>query len=424
MGMIHEPRPRWQRILRNKGWVATVLVTVVTLVLVSGVVLITTNVGCGAEDQIGVKLARCTVKVQTAANHSPAPAFIPSPSAKGGPFYPPASNPGTFYPPQNNPGTYYPPQNNPGTSYPPNYPPGSSGQPPVIPFASGYPPAAAALSCSLPAYAGPPGSGGFISFPNGTFTADPRSAVALPSPGPQQGPGYGGYYVFGTTYDRAHSRWLPVLSQYVSPDGNHFAYPGTSGIYVVDASNNSQVEIGEGRSWILLRVLNDRVYATGANAPGLWIVPFSGTPTQVTADGFWRVATATYAFGSSTSAVPQGATQPLLRLEISTGKVSDWFSQPGAQANVVGFDANGVPLVQASYAQGWELWLVASANSGEVIANSNENFNINGAMVADSHGVWFPIYVQYTGQGIGLYIPGQGIYMVANIGAQIAGGCA
>jgi len=37
------------------------------------------------------------------------------------------------------------------------------------------------LSCTLPVFAGPPGSGGFITFPSGSFTPDPKSGVTLPS---------------------------------------------------------------------------------------------------------------------------------------------------------------------------------------------------------------------------------------------------
>ena len=416
MGMIREPRPAWMRILRNRGWVATVLLTAITLILVYGALLITTNVGCGPEKHIGVRLGPCAVADKTAASRSPLPLFLPSPTPVN--QQSPVSNPGTYYPPQNNPGTYYPPQNNPGTFYPPAYPPGSSGQTPTVGMATSYPPSAIGLNCSLPVYAGPPGSGGFVSFPNGAFTADPRSAVALPPPGLQR------YGQSGMTYDRVHSRWLPVGVPSVAPDGNHYAYASTSGgIYVVDTSNNSQVELGDGRSWDLLRVLNDRVYATVANAPGLWNVPFSGAPVQVTADGYWQAATAAYAFGWSTSSVPQGSTLPLLRVEISTGKTIEWFTQPGAIANPAGFDANGVPLVQMSYPQGWELFQVASADAGVLIAGSYEDFNITGAMVADSHGTWFPIYMRYYGQGIALYIAGRGIYTVSSIGAQLAGGC-
>ena len=264
-----------------------------------------------------------------------------------------------------------------------------------------------------------------MSFPGGAFTADPRSAVVAPSPGPQQGMGYGGSFGSGLTYDRAHSRWLPVVERLVSPDGNHYAYGSNDGIYLVDTSTGSQVELGEGRSWNLLRVLNDRVYATVPNSAGFWSVPFSGTPVEVTSTGFWQAASSAYAFGSPTSAVPQGATQQLQRLEIATGKTIDWFAVPGATVSVDGFDSSGEVIVTTSYVNGWELWVVTGASTGSLIANNSEGFFIEGPMVVDSHGVWFPIYYQPGATpGLALFVPGNGIYMVSTVGAQVAGGCA
>lgn len=407
-------------LLRTRGWVAAVVVTSLTIVLVAGVILATTSLGCGPANRVGLKLARCTdTSGKAAALYSPTPVFFPTPSAKGG--YPPVATPVTFYPPATNPTTYYPPVNNPTTFYPPNIPPGSSGTSPQDPF---YPlmtgaTSAGSLSCTLPIYAGPPGSGGFISFPGGNFTADPRSAVAAPSPGPQQGYGYG-YGPSGMSYDRSHSRWLPVAPQLVAPDGNHYAYASNDGIYVVDAANGTQVELGQGHPWQLLRVLNDRVYATVPGTPGFWVVPFTGAPSEVTTSGYWQAATANAAYGTATSAVPAGTTQKLLKLNTATGKVSDWFSTPGATVSVLGFDLAGDPVIQAGYVNTWELWL-----SGRVIANSYEQFFVQGAMFADSHGLWFPIYYQGGNvQGIALYVPGSGLYMVSQLGAQVAGVCA
>lgn len=401
-----------------RPWIATIVVTAVTLVLVGGVVAATTKAVCGPSNQFGLKMAQCVATKNTASRTTPEPIISTFPSAKPG-APPPTQNPVSSFPPNQGTTTTYPaPPPADGTM-------STSGRSPQDPFISSYSaPSAPSLNCTLPVFAGPPGSGGFVSFPAGAFTADPRSAVAFPSPGPSYGPGYG-YPNMGQTYDRAHSRWLPVPSQFVSPDGAHYAYATGSGIYVVDAANSSQVEVGEGHSWNILRVLNDHVVGGQLNAPGLWIVPFSGTASELVTTGYWQGATATAAYGTSTSAVPSGTTQTLQRADLATGKVTDWFSQKGASTGVFGFDAQGDPLIMANYTDGWELWLTKSPTSGYVVMNSYQQVSLQGQPVGDSHGIWFSLYLQGfdSGPEIALDVPGVGIYLLARIGAQIAGPC-
>ena len=409
------PRPTWERLLRQNVWVAATLVTVLTIALVGGVIVTTTTLACGPTNKLGIKMSRCISASKTASLNSPPPLVLPSPPPSKGGSQPPVASPATFYPPESTPATFYPPA----------VPPGSSGVPPQDPF---YPAASQnggfGLSCTLPAFAGPPGSGGFFTFPGGAFTPDPRSAVALPSPGPAPGSPYGPG-PNSMSYDRVHSRWLPVSAQFVAPDGNHYAFASTSGIYVVDTTGGTVSEIGEGRTWQLLRVLNDRAYATVTNTAGLWIVQFSGAASQVTSQGYWAAANAGAAYGTATSAVPAGTTQELLRLDIGTGKTSHWFSETGATVSVLGFDAHDSPIVQANYVSNWEIWVVASATSARIMANSNEQFWIQGPMLADNHGVWMPIYSQQSQtNGLALYVQGSGIYVMTTVQAQVAGGCA
>ncbi len=227
------------------------------------------------------------------------------------------------------------------------------------------------------------------------------------------------------SYDATHSRWLPVWTIWVAPDGNHYAYPSTNSIYLVDASTGTQVELGAGHPWAVLKVMNDRVYATIPNAAGFWVLPFSGTPKQVTTSGYWQAASGSAAYGMQTSAVPQGVATKLIKLDISTGNISDWFTKDGATSTVIGFDLVGDPIIQGSFDNGWVIWLTKTPTSVTVIANSFENFWIQGPPVADSHGIWFPAYFQGYGntQGFVLYIPGSGTYWLASLGGQLAGGC-
>ena len=62
------------------------------------------------------------------------------------------------------------------------------------------------LNCKLPVYtSGVKKSGGFISFPNGTFASDDSSNVVTPASGAW----------FGLTYDASVKRWLPVVPRYL-----------------------------------------------------------------------------------------------------------------------------------------------------------------------------------------------------------------
>jgi hypothetical protein len=406
----------WRNLIAGNRTLAAVLVTVLTLLLIGGVVATTTLLACAPANQLKLKVSRCAAN-NIAARQTPIPTInFPSPRQS----QPPPSAPASPYVPPTNPPTAFPPVPTPASAMPPQdpfYPGGSQ-----TPFAS-------SLSCSLPVYVGPPGSGGFVTLPGSSFVADPRSAVALPppipgEPTPPAGPGYG-QPSYGMTYDRANSRWLPVGPSLVAPDGNHYVYPTSEGIYLVTSTTNAQIELGAGHAWSVVRVLNDHVLATIPNSPGFWVVPFAGTPQQVTATGYWQTASATAAYGTATSAVPLGVAQKLLKLDIGTGQVTDWFSDSGISTFVLGFDRSGDPIIETSYNGGaWVLWLTTSPTSATVIANSSESISPQGAPVADSHGVWIPFNSQTAnGPGLVLYVRGSGLYWMANLGVQLAGGC-
>jgi hypothetical protein len=231
-------------------------------------------------------------------------------------------------------------------------------------------------------------------------------------------------------WEPVHQRWLPVRTEWVAPDGNHYAYPSTNSVYLVDAAANTQVELGTGHQWSVIRVLNDRVFATIPNTAGFWVLPFSGAPKQVTAQGYWQAATPTAAYGMLTSAVPQGATTKIVKLEISSGAVSDWFSREGTNSSIYGFDAQGNPFVYGYYySGGWTLWLTKGASNAVVIATSYGPLQVQGTAVADANGSWFPAYYSQpynnmNSSGVVLYVAGSGMYWMASIGGVIAGGCA
>ena len=417
--------------------VLAIAVSVVSLLVIITAITFTTPLRCAPAKALGLKgiASGCETVATVAIKSNPnGQGNYPPPfgNPASGP-YPPAGNPASGPGPDTNPFSGpYPPAGNPVSgSYPPFYPPVSAGLP------TGPRPA---LDCRLPVFAGPPGSGGFIVFPGGNFIADPSSSVTVPSPTPTPapvggpGPGYGPGY--GTlSYDRQFSKWVPVPISQLSPDGSRYAYAPADGIYIVSVATNTQTEVDEGHAWTIVAVESDGVYAEDPNAAGLWLYPFSGTPRQITKTGYWRAATATAAYGTATSAVPQGATNSVIRLDLKTGASSEWFSRTGAQVGISGFDAQGNPIISVYYINGSgnEIWIASSPSSASAIAGvynppygGATGFSSYSPPFADSHGVWFAgNYSSYgnNATGVALYVPGQGFYWMSSIGGQLAGGC-
>jgi hypothetical protein len=420
---------RWMerfRSIRSRPLLA-VLISILSLAVIGGAALLTTPLRCGPGRALGLSRGCITVggvagRPSPSPNGNPAsapyptfsyPASGPYPNPASGPYGNPASGP---YP--------YPASG----SYPPFYPPATSASGAIVPTR--------AVDCRLPVYAGPPGSGGFIVFPGGSFIADPASSVAAPSPTPTpaSGPGYG-YSNPGLSYDRAFSRWLPVPASWVSPDGSRYAFTGSDGVYVVNVANGTQTELGGGQAWYIVTVQNQGVYAGNPGIAGLWLLPFSGSPRQITTTGYWQAGTASAAYGTVTSAVPSGASNGIIRLDLKTGATSDWFARPGTISSVTGFDGKGDPILQVNYISGGnEIWITISPTTASPIAGiafspyNSGGFSANGAPIADSHGIWFAgnfssPYGGGSATGIALYVAGSGLYWMSSIGGQLAGAC-
>jgi hypothetical protein len=235
-----------------------------------------------------------------------------------------------------------------------------------------------------------------------------------------------GYYG-SLSYDRAFSKWLPVPMNWVSPDGTRYAFATSNSVWVQNVADSAHVLLGEGQPWVVVAFLADGVYATAPNAAGLWLLSLSGAPRQITTTGYWRAAAAGAAYGTATSAVPQGAYNGILRLDLKTGAISDWFTRSNSTAAVVGLDAQGHPIIQFSYSGppgGSEIWLTTGPSTGVALAGGSGYPGQLGLSnpVGDSHGVWFLAYALNMG-GVALYVPGSGIYWMSNISGQLAGGC-
>jgi hypothetical protein len=301
---------------------------------------------------------------------------------------------------------------------------------PPSPSPSPRPPLSATLHCRLPISAGSSGSGGFLVFPGGKFVADPTSNVVIPNvptPSPTSPYNYGPGNFFGLSYDRRYSKWLPVPRQLVSPDESHYVYTSSDSVYVVSVANGTKVELGAGmgHGWTVLGVESEGVYAnpqqTSSLPPaGLWLLPFSGAPRQITTKGYWQSVGGGAAYGYDAPALPLGAVQPLLRLDLKTGKTSTWVDNLPPNSSVQGFDTQGHPIVNVQSAPMQIVVLTGVNRQVAIYDGSLQNFYLSWGILADRNGIWLA-------SGSGLYmwtgVVGQ-IEQVSPVSGPMAGPCA
>ncbi|HXN90519.1 MAG TPA: hypothetical protein VN906_03450 [Candidatus Sulfotelmatobacter sp.] len=409
-----------REILLSHRYLAAGLVVALTLVVATGLVLTTTSLGCGPANKLGLKTSRCINAGPVAHAGLPTPSPSPSQSVNS-PSPSPSPVPSSPSPapqPTSPPSSLPPSQYASSSSYPPMAWPGSGSQPGVI------------LSCSLPVYAGGPGSGGFIVFPGQTFIADPRSAVIAPLPSPAAAasptPPYGsagnppGWWALA--YDSAYSKWVPVPVAWLSPDGVHYAFPAAGNIYVEDIPHGTQIELGQGRGFSVLKAENDGVYVTGGPAGGLYFLGYSGTTKQLSATGFWQGVAAGAAYGPPTSSVPEGVANTIMKLDLASGAVTPFFTQAAGQSTVIGFDGAGHPVINVTYPSGYAMFIAVAPNAAAAIAGLAWASGPNppypqGPPIADSRGLWFSV-----GGGIVVYSNGAW-YSASAIGGQLGGPC-
>ena len=302
---------------------------------------------------------------------------------------------------------------------------------------SGSPlPLVSTLACKLPVSNGQPGSGGFVTFPQGTFTADPASAVKADN-------------VYGLSFDRAVAKWVPVPRSWVSPDGARYAYWEwqTRSMQAVAISTGAETTLGPkpngaasaarlntDAGWTPIEALDSGIYAVPSggyqsNSPGLYMFPWSGAgERQVTGSGFWHAIGGGAAWGTVSQSVPQGAANTILRLDLGGGSPTQWFSRPGLQSRVVGFDVSGDPVVEASSKDVMEAWLVTNPSNSTKLFSltptaAQQNPNGPGrpalqSVVGDANGIWLA-----TSDGL-YFSASTRTEKVSTVTGQLGGGCA
>ncbi|TMD04542.1 MAG: hypothetical protein E6J01_12820 [Chloroflexi bacterium] len=276
-------------------------------------------------------------------------------------------------------------------------------------------PSAGALSCRLPVAVNT-GNGeqpAFIQFPQSQL-----NPTTLPSFSGDQLRAWG-----APAYDQPLSTWLPVPPAHVSPDGTRYAYsfvdwsgggrPTVTHLHVVDVRSGLDRDVYDKGAYDVATFTDDAIYVvhhlpqTDAS-DGLWALdPDTGALRPITTGGIeWSVGGGA---GWSADLVP-GDTAPgkfpadrLLRLDLRTGTVTPWFTRPGLQVQVFGFDSAGHPMVVAGSPAKTEVWLVTAANAGTLVDSGPGWGDANGLslhwpLVTDPRGVWMA-----SNRGIYLY---------------------
>jgi len=285
------------------------------------------------------------------------------------------------------------------------------------------------FSCRLPILTtiGQTTTAGFITFPKGSFAADPSGNINSKAIGP--------------AYDRGYARWLPVDWRLVSDDGAHYAYvtfsadqpaPGAySLIHVVDVATGADHVVSRNGQYVLNDYVGNGVYLSawigGHDGPGPqigWVLdPSTGGIRALSGGqnyGYWIGSGAGWRtdYNTADPTVHQGITGPnrITRVDLLSGNESTWFYQQGADwVQVLGFDRAGHPIVSSGVGQAIAVWLLTDASHRSQLYSASAF--MSGAM-ADAHGIWFS-----DGSATYLYTASSGLLRVATTGGQIAGGC-
>ena len=291
-------------------------------------------------------------------------------------------------------------------------------------------------------FGSPPFSGGFVSGPHGSWTADAAGGISKSGDllVTDQKPALTGSG-FGSSdsgsYDFAVKRWLPVRRAQLRADGLAYAYAepfntGSSGglnnatrVHVVSLTDGSDRVIYSGAPRAVMAYESDGIYVTsvtyysGEGGGGLWrLDPASGASTQIpNVQAGWIEA-----ISSGVGWTDGGTIMPrhLTRIELATGSQQTWATVgDNAWLWFVGLDSNGhplvtefpIPLTSASPV----LYVYTTATSRTAIAAGS----FKQLAVSDKHGAWL------AGEdGIYLLQATNTLVKVSDVtGGTVAGGC-
>lgn len=312
------------------------------------------------------------------------------------------------------------------------------------PLPSDLPVVRVGFSCRLPAVTS--SGGGFLSFPDATFAADPTGGfsqtaqgglVTDASPRLQSSPLNGGVF-----FDALEQRWLPVPAAQVSLDGSLYAYA------TFDPSNGDP-----GRVHIVsIATGSERILAAPAPpAPfqGFDVADFTAAGIYLVANQVDRLETGVWLMDPATGTIkalaqvvnvlmvrngyawtlrvdPRDPSPPqpgkgtpgdsLVRVDLTSGAETIWFYRPGEQVELQGLDSQGGVLVASFQPNNGpiETRLVEGAGSPGVLIYSGQL----GLGAAEGTRLWLE-----GDTGIYLYSADQGLQKVlefTSTGGQIS----
>jgi hypothetical protein len=253
---------------------------------------------------------------------------------------------------------------------------------------------------------GPAFLGGWISGPDGHFTADPAGVYKLSSedtPSTAAAPVLPGSFSTPTgSYDRAVRRWLPVSRDVVRSDGLAYAYAeayrvkpsdqfeSQTHLHVVSLATGVDRIIYSGGPYDVVAYEPEGIYLVGVHyyagetTSGLWRVdPTSGVVVQVEAAGYFVHV------GNGFGWTLDRGIQPsiLNRVDLRTRSTQTWADVTNAAwLYFVGQDSSGLPFVEVEKFDGAGALVHYGAPKSSTTIGTGDFWP---GTVTDGHGTWF-----------------------------------
>lgn len=306
-------------------------------------------------------------------------------------------------------------------------------------------PSVASIHCRLPAISAldlargdNPARGGFVGFPGGQFTPDPRAAAA--------GAGR-------PVYDPAIQDWLPepkgdVWRQYptdvqLAPDGISYVYesarygpanpsgpnppPSSLAVHVANARTGSDVVVYQSGPpfFNVLGYAPPTIFLTpaciecGAGGSNLWSLDERTGSLRKISDlsSYWSIVGGV-AWGGVTTTT--SSMDRLVRVD-GDGTTTTWLTQPGVDLRLLAMGSDGSALVTAQSSNSEAVWRVTQPARGEevfVVASGG----LSGAFT-DGYGTWIGGAQAGDGAGIFLYTASGGLQRMSDFPGVPLGGC-
>jgi hypothetical protein len=255
---------------------------------------------------------------------------------------------------------------------------------------------------------------------------------------------------FTASYDGPLTRWLPVPSGQVSPDGSRYFYIGPHNapggdrfpvdyvVHVVDVktghertvSLHSESVLGPAYHPIYFADVGIYVAESGYESTGplgLWLLDlttgklvkvFDGATVGAMGAGAAWLAHGNWEDPQAVISSYDGSVTPneVQRRDVSTELTASWFYRPGKFISVLGLDFDHHPIVGVyrAGARHEDVWLVPEAQGGVRVGA----FTSLSGVSADRHGIWLG-----SETGISFYGRTGGLMRVTNVAGTPAGSC-